>query len=165
MTENQNFRNFQKFAKLKKALNLREDMVTGQRWGPTYCCQDDMTFLVKNYKGKTGAAFLKTFVQDYENAIEQLSKEDNINDHIEIAPLLHVGEDFIVKPWIILMAPVNEIKHGRLSHKAYLALIDLIKTKTKNRDLKAALLRSAEKGSTYLNNPAGKLLFADLDFE
>lgn len=165
MTENLNFRNFQKFSKLKKALNLREDMVTGQRWGPTYCCQDDLTFLVKNYEGKVGAAFLKTFVQDYENAIEQLSKEEDINDHIEISPLLHVGEDFIVKPWIILMLPVNEIKPGRDSHKAYLALIDLIKDKTKNPDLKAALLRSAKKGSTYFHNPTGKLLFADLDFE
>lgn len=164
MRKSTNYKDYQSFHKLKKALNLRVDLDIGQRWGATYCRQEDMSFLVKRYEGKGAKEFLKTFVQNYENAVQAMADEA-INEHIEIVPFLHVGDDFIIKPWILYMTPYGEIREAGLMRDAYLKLTALIETKTKNQDLKNALLRSAKKQTTYLDYRHNKLVFVDLDFE
>ena len=156
------FKQFTKFHAMKKALNLLLDFDIG-RHGPTYLSREDPTFIVKQYKGKAALKFLPGFVKSYENAVTQMANED-INGSIEVVPFLHVGMDFIVKPWITQMYPVNSIEHSGIVRDKYLNLIHLIKTRMANPELKETLLRSANKGTSYFDYKNNKLLFTDLDF-
>jgi len=159
------FKKFTKFHALKKALDLQVDLDIGHR-GRTYLSRQDNTFIVKQYKGKPALKFLPGFVKSYENAVGQMAEEEEeVNDRIEIVPFLHVGMDFIIKPWITEMYPVNSIDHEGVVRDEYNELIHLIETRTVNPDLKEILLRSANKGTSFFDYKYNKLLFTDLDFE
>ena len=105
---------FREFKPLAKALALESCPGSSDGWDE-YMARADPSFLVKRFHGKSGHRFLVDYAPRYETAVSRLGEA--AIDFIELRPHLHVGRDFLVKPWITGIAQVSALRPNTPIHE------------------------------------------------
>lgn len=111
---------FREFKPLAKALALESCPGSSDGWDE-YMARADPSFLVKRFHGKSGHRFLVDYAPRYETAVSRLGEA--AIDFIELRPHLHVGRDFLVKPWITGIAQVSALRPNTPMHDEYQACV------------------------------------------
>ncbi len=156
------YSDFREFKKLEKALALQSCAGSSDVW-EEYMAPTDHSFLVKRFSGKTGHRFLSAYAPRYEAAVNRL-RQANM-DFIELRPHLHVGRDFLVKPWIAGIAQVSALRPGGEPIQEYQACVQRLRTEPMHEELRVTIMDNLSLPLVaFYDYPNTKIVFNELHF-
>lgn len=103
-----NFDKIKRFAQLQKKLELAEYLDVGD-FGPTYFSDKYPDLLIKKFKGRDKISLLESWVNLYNEFSIFIQSINELDEMIEIYELIHFGEDFMIRQFYNLGAPLREV--------------------------------------------------------
>ena len=153
---------FREFKPLAKALALESCPGSSDGWDE-YMARADPSFLVKRFHGKSGHRFLVDYAPRYETAVSRLGEA--AIDFIELRPHLHVGRDFLVKPWITGIAQVSALRPNTPMHNEYQACVQRLRTEPMHEELRTTILDNLSHSLVaFFDTLTTKIVFNELHF-
>ncbi len=164
-----NFNKIKRFSQLQKKLELVEDLDVGD-FGPTYFSNKYPDLLVKKFKGREKISLLESWVNLYNEFSRFIQSINELDEIIEIYELLHFGEDFIIRKFFNLGAPLREVSPLIDDFKKIEACIKDLrrilsrKCRTPKQKLFQEILFSSlpENGGIFWYNLENKIVITDL---
>ena len=153
---------FREFKPLAKALALESCPGSSDDW-EEYMAPTDPSFLVKRFHGKSGHRFLSAYAPRYETAVSRWGEA--AMGFIELRPHLHVGRDFLVKPWITGIAQVSALRPKTPMLDEYQACVQRLRAEPMHEELRATILENLSLPLVaFFDTLNTKIVFNELHF-